>query len=284
MSKMNFIFLTILLFCFGDVFEICSGSPRKMTMIRNGGSMSMNTGSEGTSTTNSEGSTSMDSGLGMSISNNDGSMSIESSTEASPPPKKGSCFKHRDKCYSLPGGECQSPEDCLSTSYSCQSGTCQNVDSTSGDRVSSSKPGVSSYWIQDENAERASKGVGALRDHIWLLYVCRVSKINTLTPGKLLDGLSKDCHAEVNDQETDETFYELLIGSNVEWTDSSLYNPAKAVYGGHADDGTPYLICRAKYDDNYVIGKVKSPEYDQCIYGYNWTIYKESRFDVLVEN
>ncbi|XP_074115407.1 uncharacterized protein LOC141538042 isoform X2 [Cotesia typhae] len=266
MSKMNFIFLTILLFCFGDVFEICSGSP------------------EGTSTTNSEGSTSMDSGLGMSISNNDGSMSIESSTEASPPPKKGSCFKHRDKCYSLPGGECQSPEDCLSTSYSCQSGTCQNVDSTSGDRVSSSKPGVSSYWIQDENAERASKGVGALRDHIWLLYVCRVSKINTLTPGKLLDGLSKDCHAEVNDQETDETFYELLIGSNVEWTDSSLYNPAKAVYGGHADDGTPYLICRAKYDDNYVIGKVKSPEYDQCIYGYNWTIYKESRFDVLVEN
>lgn len=68
---------------------------------------------------------------------------------------------------------------------------------------------VSSYWIRDESAERAREGVGALRDHTWLLYVCRVSKNKALTPGKLLDSMSKDCHAEVDNEETKETSYEV---------------------------------------------------------------------------
>ncbi|CAG5100223.1 Protein of unknown function [Cotesia congregata] len=126
-------------------------------------------------------------------------------------------FYYNNKCYSFPGGTCRVSEDCLSTSYSCQSGTCKSTVYIKNEESLSSKPGVTAKFIQDRNATKKDQGFLSGNDWGAPLYVCRAS---------LLDYL--------------------LIESNLEWT-SSVYHPDKAIYGGHQENGLLYLICRANH-------------------------------------
>ncbi|KAF9423700.1 hypothetical protein HW555_001026 [Spodoptera exigua] len=48
---------------------------------------------------------------------------------------------YNNVCYGLLDAKCSKPSHCLSTSYSCVSGTCQNVEHKEGNITSSSKPG-----------------------------------------------------------------------------------------------------------------------------------------------
>ncbi|KAH0539740.1 hypothetical protein KQX54_007737 [Cotesia glomerata] len=152
-------------------------------------------------------------------------------------------FCYNNECYSFPGGTCRCSEDCLSTSYSCQSGTCKSSDFIKNGEILSSKPGVTAKFIQDQKATKKDQGFLSGNDWGAPLYVCRISLLDYVVPGKLIAHKKwNDCHVPIEESEVTQLSYELLVGSNLEWK-SSVYQPDKAIYGGHQDNGLPYLIC-----------------------------------------
>ncbi|CAG5100148.1 Protein of unknown function [Cotesia congregata] len=135
----------------------------------------------------------------------------------------------------------------------------------------------------DQNATKKDQGVFAGYDWYVPLYVCRISIHDYVVPGKLLAHEDwNNCYAPVEKFEINRLKYELLVGSNLEWT-SSVYHPDKAIYGGYQENGLPYLICRANHT-SLSIGKIEPPYYNTCSVPWGWRVHTKTQFDVLVQN
>ncbi|CAD6245297.1 GSCOCT00013637001.2-RA-CDS [Cotesia congregata] len=195
-------------------------------------------------------------------------------------------IEYNNACYGLLTATCSQPSDCLSTSFSCESSTCKNVERQKGKKIVSSKPGVSLYWTnRTADSIGATDGFYAGLDNQFKVYVCRLTHEGLVIPGKLLEFKnSTRCDPEYLQEELRLKQFEMLRGSSLKWSNSSI-TLDKAVYGGANKDDKPYLICRVVHTQDsgqIIVGRLEPPQYKSCIVPYNGQIYNYEKFDILV--
>ncbi|KAH0546958.1 hypothetical protein KQX54_016433 [Cotesia glomerata] len=189
-------------------------------------------------------------------------------------------FQYNNFCYGFLDANCSAPSDCLSTSYSCQSGTCKKVDSQIGKSTLSLEPGVSAYWTDDEEIY-VSRGfhISASRALSCSSYFLRL----TLSfAQKLFPQNFASCYVTRGLTSTNSKFTQMLIAPSAEWA-APPYPFDRAIYGGHSGVDQPIFICRTTISNFQHSGILLPPYYDICYYNAYTLSSNSTQFEVLVE-